>query len=118
MAERALRRLAALTCAAAFIAAPALAQSPAELGWCANDAAATPALQIKDCTRVIQSGKASPGNVMLAFTIRGRAYDAIGDHAAALKDLDTAIAAEPKNAPALLARGSVRAKRREFDLAI
>ena len=112
-----LRRLAGLTFAA-VLAGPALAQSPTELGWCANDAAATPALQIKDCTRVIQSGKASPANLILALIIRGRAYDTIGDQASALQDLDKAIAAEPKNAPALLLRGNVHGKRREFDRAI
>src|SRR5215467_11217181 len=112
-----LRRLAGLTFAA-VLAAPALAQTTGELGWCANDAAATPALQIKDCSRVIQSGKASPANVILALTIRGRAYLAVGDPADALKDLDTAIAAEPSNAAALSLRGGVHAMRREFDLAI
>src|ERR1700732_352342 len=102
MAERTLRRLAGLTFAAAFIAAPALAQSPAELGWCANDNGATPALQIKDCTRVIESGKASPTTLVIALTIRGRAYDAVGDYADALQDLDKAIAADAKNSAALV----------------
>src|SRR5262249_50887547 len=100
MVRGALRRVAGLT-VAALLAAPALAQSPAELGWCANDAASTPALQIKDCTRVIQSNKTSPANLVVALTIRGRAYDAIGAYAEALQDLDKAVATEPNNAAAL-----------------
>src|SRR5262249_42224039 len=112
-----LRRLAGLTFAM-FLVTTARAQSPSELGWCANDAPATPALQIKDCTRVIQSGKTSPANLVLALTIRGRAYDAAGSYAEALKDLDAALAAEPKNTAALLLRGAVHGKRREFDLAM
>src|SRR5262249_38149948 len=112
-----LRRLAGLTFAV-VVAGPALAQSPTELGWCANDAAGTPALQIKDCTRVIQSGRASPANLILALTIRGRAYDAIGDYVDALQDLDKGMGADGKKARALLLRGNVHGKRREFDRAI
>src|SRR5262249_567791 len=111
-----LRRLAGLTFALLLVTT-ARAQQPSELGWCANDAAASPALQIKDCTRVIQSGKATPANLVLALTIRGRACGAVGAHAEALRDLDAPSAAEP-NAAAFLLRGAVHGKRREFDLAI
>jgi len=113
-----LRRLAGLTFAA-VLAGPALAQSPTELGWCANDAAATPALQIKDCTRVIQSGKTSPATLILALTIRGRAYDVVGDQASALNlerqhrggeleaimQVGSVVAHQVGRAPAVIVRG-------------
>ncbi len=104
--------------AAAFIAAPAWAQTPAELGWCTGDANATPALQIKDCTAVIQGGKATPLNLVIALTIRGRAYDLVGDQARALEDLNRAIELNATNAGAFMLRGAVHGKRRTYDSAI
>ena len=66
----------------------------------------------------LSGGKASPANLVLALTIRGRAYFAVGDPADALKDLDAAIAADPKNSAALVLRGGVYSAPRAFDPAI
>ena len=99
-----------LACLALVIcAASALADTRQDCEQFAN-----PDLQLRACTEIIgRDGKAA-----WAYTNRGNAYAAKGDHDRAIADYTKAIEIRPKDGSAYLLRGRVRQDRGDYDRAI
>ncbi len=62
-------------------------------------------LQIKSCTRLIQSGIESNENLAIAFYNRALAYENMEDYDRAIADYSEALRFNPNDADALLYRG-------------
>jgi tetratricopeptide (TPR) repeat protein len=99
-------------------AGPAIAQTPQQMNWCIGRDNATPDLQIKGCTAVIQTGPVAGNNLAKAYYNRGIAYAGEGQYDSAIADYDQTIRLSPKNANAFYNRGSAYAKKRQYDQAI
>jgi tetratricopeptide (TPR) repeat protein len=97
---------------------PTIAQTPQQMNWCIGRDNATPDLQIKGCTAVIQTGPIAGNNLAKAYYNRGLAYAGKGQYDDAIADYDQTIRLSPKNANAFYNRGSAYAKKRQYDQAI
>src|SRR3984893_13979424 len=107
--------------AAPLAATQASAQQQISSEWvlCANEDRAYPPDVVADgCTAVIGATNRSPRERAVAYTNRGLAYRATGEHARAVADYDAAIKLDPTYAPAYNNRGTVYGDARDFDRAI
>ena len=99
-------------------AGPTIAQTPQQMNWCIGGDNATPDLQIKGCTAVIQTGPIAGSNLAKAYYNRGIAYAGEGQYDSAIADYSEVIRLSSKNANAFYDRGSAYAKKRQYDQAI
>jgi tetratricopeptide (TPR) repeat protein len=99
-------------------AAPADAQSAKQIAWCNGDGGATPELEIKGCTALIQSGKSYGRNLAIAYTNRGSAYDDLRDEDRAIADHDQAIRIDPKLDLAFNNRANAYGRKGEIERAL
>lgn len=92
-------------------------QRPPVFGQCAvardNPPAAIPA-----CTAIIQSGRASPRDLMITYVNRGIAFAEQANHERALADLNHALRIDPNHAGAYNARGLILLRKGQPDQAI
>jgi lipoprotein NlpI len=100
-----------------LLAIPAQARQAPGWGCDAKDRG-TPDARIRDCTVLIDSRRGSPTKRAVAYSNRGRAYDAKGDGDRALADYNEAIRLDPKYARAYNDRGVSYNVKRDYDRAI
>jgi len=84
--------------ALSLAAGSALAQEPDECGH------PVPERSIRACSAQIEQGPADPRRLVILLIERGSHFIVVGDFAAALADLDRAIALDPDNAATLTTR--------------
>ena len=94
------------------------AQTAQQRAWCDIKGGARPEVVITSCTAVIQSGQETGKNLAAAFTIRGRAYRAMGDYDRAIADYSEAIRIEPTYVLAFYSRGIAYYNKGDYDRAI
>jgi lipoprotein NlpI len=101
-----------------WLAAGAVAQTPAPAQDCAVKSSAAPEQRIKSCTTLIENGQASAHDRAVAYKNRGNAYRDKGDDGHAMADYDAAIRLDPSLAAAYNNRGDVWLDRADPDRAI
>ena len=101
--------------ALACIAAPALAQPPANAPNCRNP---NLDVSIKLCTDMIQSGKLAPADLALTYNSRGHDHVAKHEYEAGIADLSQAITIKFDVDHAHNTRGEAYAALGQYDLAI
>lgn len=109
------RSLAAMALLCAAAAAPA--QAPSDSDRCTS-ITGNPDLAIQYCTRAIESGKFSGGELAKLHYNRGIELSAKGMHDRAIVDHDTAIRLDPKFADAYYGRGNAWSGKGDSDRAI
>ncbi len=92
--------------------------APGDPGPCVGAPDAAPERLIAACARIIRGGRAGFGRLRAALVSRGDAYDAAGDHDAALRDYGAAIALDPSSAQAFNNRGASLESSGAHDLAL
>jgi tetratricopeptide (TPR) repeat protein len=85
---------------ASTLASSATAQSSQAWIRCKGGKGISLNAQIGGCTSVIQAGRESPQNLAVAFSNRGTAFFAKGDHRRAIQDYSQVINLDPSNATA------------------
>ena len=85
---------------------------------CAGSDNAAADLRVAACTAIIQSGEETPQSLAVAFSNRGHAYRAKGDHARALEDFNQAIQLVPNFAAGFNGRGLTWGAMRDHDRAV
>ena len=103
--------------AVACLAAPALAQAPADM-HAPGCRSADLDVSIKACTDLIGSGKQTDADLAMAYNIRGHDYVAKQLYDLAIPDFDKSIALNPNFAHAYNTRGRAEAAQGKYDLAI
>ena len=85
---------------------------------CAEHAQTNPDLALQYCSRAIQSGQLSTGNLAGTFYNRGNAYGRKGDYDRAIQDYDQAIRLNPNYANAFNNRGNAYRNKQDYDRAL
>src|SRR5262245_14008600 len=107
-----------------FLGGGVEAQRPTQKAWfrnielCNGADRTVPDIQIGGCTALIDSGKAMPQTLVIAYNNRGNAYSTKGGYDLAVQDYDQSIKLNPNYAQAFNNRGVAYQKKGEYDRAI
>jgi tetratricopeptide (TPR) repeat protein len=109
---------AAMMVAAMALPAGARAQQSDERRQCFATDGMSPEQKLRGCTAVIESGGATPQNLVAAFINRGNAYQSNRDYGRAIEDYDQAIRINPIAPLAFNNRGNVYLSKQDYDRAL